>query len=70
MIEREIVFDASGTRACMETPEGEFVCSRMTIHGDWHNPDSVTLRGVGKTKSFAEARIWVVLGIEPENKYD
>lgn len=64
-IEREVIFDTSGTRACMKTPEGEFVCSRMVIHGDKHDPDSITLYGVAKTRSPIEARQWIVLGIAP-----
>lgn len=64
-IEREVIFDTSGTRAYMETPEGEFICSRMTIHGNRRSPDSITLIGVGKTASRTKAQQWLILGIVP-----
>lgn len=62
----EVVFNADRTRACLETPDGEFVCSRMAWAGSLDAPDSITLTPVGRTRQFIEAKMWVVLGIEPE----
>lgn len=69
-IERVVHFDVSRTRAYMETPEGEYVCSNIEIAGDGEIPDSITLTGVGLTSHLLEAQMWIHLGLKPLRRFE
>lgn len=56
----EVIYNPTRTRACLITPEGEYICSRMEI-----GADAITLTPVGKTRETAKAQRWLDMGIVP-----
>lgn len=64
----DVIFDESRTRACLKTKEGEFVCSTMTIKGNPNDPDAITLTPVGKTRNGMRARMWIAIGVPPQDE--
>lgn len=61
----EVVYEPTLTRACLITPEGEYVCSRMAMH-----LDGVTLLPVGKTRDKDKAQAWLDTGIFTGTEYE